>query len=402
MKLTAIRLARENLHNHKARSRLSTVGVVLSVFLVSLIFIISDSLKGNIQRQLANLNEQTIVISGASDSSLLTLTTAMPQATLSNNDVSRLKHDLQNQASAQVNSNLLMHGNISFDGGSINGITTVATSVHQPSLLGGTIADGDWFNDDNNGTKKWVVLGQDLANQLLGTNKAQSQVVDIKGEKFTVVGVLNKVNQPLSILGYNIDRSAFMSLRNGQAIADNDSISQIIISGTNDTAEVRRLASQSLAKNHSDSSDYTVDTGNNIAGKLTQLVNYLTVGACVLVGIVLLISSISIANIMLVNVVERRREIGIRKAVGATTRNIMSQFLAESLIMALRGGVIGLLLAYLVAAIALLFFNLSVTFSWLALGVGFVVPIAIGVVAGVYPAYRAARQDIISALNQLT
>lgn len=402
MKLTAIRLARENLHNHKARSRLSTVGVVLSVFLVSLIFIVSDSLKVNIHQQLANLNEQTIVISGASDSNLLNLTTAMPQATLSNNDVNRLKYTLKQQANIDVNSNLLLQGTISFDNSNLSGITTVATSANQPATLNVSVANGDWFDDGDSDDKKWVVLGNDLANQLLGTDKAQNQVVDIKGQKFTVVGVLQRVRQPLSIMGYNIDRSAFMSLSNGQAIAANDNISQITITGASDIGEAKRLAIQSLAQNHSDSSDYTVDTGNNIASKLTELVNYLTIAACILVGVILLVSSISIANIMLVNVVERRREIGIRKAVGATTRNIMNQFLAEALIMSLRGGVVGLLLAYAVAAIALLFFNLSVTFSWLALGIGFGVPITIGIIAGVYPAYRAARQDIISALNQLT
>ena len=105
---------------------------------------------------------------------------------------------------------------------------------------------------------------------------------------------------------------------------------------------------------------------------------------------------------MLVNITERRREIGIRKAVGATTRNIMGQFIAESLIMSLRGGIIGILLAYGVAAIILLFMSINLTFSWLALAVGFIVPIIVGILAGAYPAYRASRQNIIEALNQLT
>lgn len=105
---------------------------------------------------------------------------------------------------------------------------------------------------------------------------------------------------------------------------------------------------------------------------------------------------------MLVNIVERKHEIGIRKAVGATTRNIMGQFIAESMIMSLRGGVVGIILAYIVAAIILLFFSINLTFSWLALGIGFVIPIVIGIIAGIYPAYKASKQDIISALNQLT
>ena len=80
---------------------------------------------------------------------------------------------------------------------------------------------------------------------------------------------------------------------------------------------------------------------------------------------------------MLVNIVERKHEIGIRKAVGATTRNIMGQFIAESMIMSLRGGVVGIILAYIVAAIILLFFSINLTFSWLALGMASLFPLSL-------------------------
>ncbi|MDO4271361.1 MAG: ABC transporter permease [Candidatus Saccharibacteria bacterium] len=395
MKLTAIRLARKNLRSHRGRSRLSTVGIVISVFLVSLVFIISDSLKANIQHQLTQLDNSSIIINGASDNTLLNLQLSAPRDTLTNDDVK----DIDKIKNITVNSSLILQGNLEFDKDSTVNSSIIATSFNNPSDLNLELVDGNWFDGKN---KKWVVLGEDLANQLIGTNQPQNQVIDIKGEKFTVVGVIKQVKQPLSILGYNVDKSAFISLENGQKLSRTKTISQISVTNVHDEDDAKRKIATILSDNHADSSEFSTDTSSNIARQLTTVINYLTIGASIMAGVILIVSSISVANIMLVNVVERRREIGIRKAVGATTRNIMGQFVAESLIMSLRGGVIGLILAYGVAGVGLLFASINLTFSWWALGIGFIAPIIVGMVAGVYPAYRAAKQDIIAALNQLT
>ncbi len=397
MKL-AIRLARQSLRSHKLRSRLSTLGVVTSVFLVSLVFIISDSVKTNLRQQANQLASKAIVINGRQTSSVFNAKMALPSATLSNNDV---KYVEEITDSSDVTSNLFINGSLGFDGRQLNNATVIATSALEPTELKIEMLDGDWFDKDEQ-SKKWIILGEDLANRLIGTTEVRSQVVDFKGEKFTVVGIIKKVGQPLSIMGYNIDNSAVMSLANGQDITDSHELSQIVATNVNDLNEAKRGIAQALGNDHVDSSDYTINTSAELADQLSDLVNFITIVACSLSATILVVSCISIANIMLVNIVERKHEIGIRKAVGATTRNIMGQFIAESMIMSLRGGVVGIILAYIVAAIILLFFSINLTFSWLALGIGFVIPIVIGIIAGIYPAYKASKQDIISALNQLT
>ena len=397
MKL-AIRLARQSLRSHKLRSRLSTLGVVTSVFLVSLVFIISDSVKANLRQQANQLASKAIVINGRQTSSVFNAKMTLPSATLSNNDV---KYVEEITDSSDVTSNLFINGSLGFDGRQLNNATVIATSALEPTELKVEMLDGDWFDKDEQ-SKKWIILGEDLANRLIGTTEVGSQVVDFKGEKFTVVGIIKKVGQPLSIMGYNIDNSAVMSLANGQDITDSHELSQIVATNVNDLNEAKRGIAQALGNDHVDSSDYTINTSAELADQLSDLVNFITIVACSLSATILIVSCISIANIMLVNIVERKHEIGIRKAVGATTRNIMGQFIAESMIMSLRGGVVGIILAYIVAAIILLFFSINLTFSWLALGIGFVIPIVIGIIAGIYPAYKASKQDIISALNQLT
>lgn len=397
MKL-AIRLARQSLRSHKLRSRLSTLGVVTSVFLVSLVFIISDSVKANLRQQANQLASKAIVINGRQTSSVFNAKMTLPSATLSNNDVKYVKEITDN---SDVTSSLFINGSLGFDGRQLNNATVIATSALEPTGLKVEMLDGDWFDKDEQ-SKKWIILGEDLANRLIGTTEVRSQVVDFKGEKFTVVGIIKKVGQPLSIMGYNIDNSAVMSLANGQDITDSHELSQIVATNVNDLNEAKRGIAQALGNDHVDSSDYTINTSAELADQLSDLVNFITIVACSLSATILVVSCISIANIMLVNIVERKHEIGIRKAVGATTRNIMGQFIAESMIMSLRGGVVGIILAYIVAAIILLFFSINLTFSWLALGIGFVIPIVIGIIAGIYPAYKASKQDIISALNQLT
>lgn len=397
MKL-AIRLARQSLRSHKLRSRLSTIGIVISVFIISLIFIISDSLKTSLADQASVLNSDSIIVNGANSNRLLNLVTTLPDHTLLADDADAIQNRL---SGSHVVSNLILNGSASFDDTQLSNVTTVATSTVSPDDLHLTMLDGGWFSD-NERDKKWVILGENLANQLIGTGHPQSQIVDIKGEKFTVVGVVQRINQPLSVLGYDVDNTAFISLENGQSLADSDNLSQLIVTNVDNVDDAKLTITKALAGNHPDDDDYAIDTASSIAERLTELVNYITIAACGVSGLILLISCISIANIMLVNITERRREIGIRKAVGATTRNIMGQFIAESLIMSLRGGIIGILLAYGVAAIILLFMSVNLTFSWLALAVGFVVPVIVGIIAGVYPAYRASRQNIIEALNQLT
>ena len=398
----AIRLARQSLASHKLRSRLSTIGIVISVFLVSTILIISDSLKTSLEKQMEQLGNNTIIVNGRTSQGLINLgSTADDTLTASDNVAINNISSSHGDNNQIIISNLLLPGSLSFNKKTITDASIVATSIVDPSNLELELLDGNWFSSDEI-NKPWVILGENLANKLIGTNHSQSEVIDIKGYKYTVIGVLEKISQPLSVLGYDINNSAFISLDNGQKINGNNNLSQIIIQNTTDINETKRQISQSLSRNHTDSSDYLIETNSDISNRLAKLIEYLTIGAIVIAGLILVISIVSIANIMLVNIIEKRHEIGIRKAVGATTRNIMGQFIAESLIMSLRGGLIGLALAYLISAILLLFLSINLSFSWLALGLGFTVPVIAGIVAGLYPAYRASRQNIIAALNQLT
>ncbi len=393
----ALHLAKDSLRHHRLRVRLSMIGIIISVFIISLVIIISDSVKLSFYHQLERIDKRSIIISGARDSGLINLPFSTPRDTLRNTDIKQISKILPK--SSAIHSTLITSGGIQFGKTKVTS-QIIATSVTNPANLELHMLNGSWFEDEKD--KNLVILGEGLANQLLGTNQARSQVITIKGQRFTVIGIIRRTNQALSTRGYNTDYSAYISLDNGQRLIRSDNVSQIIVTKISKIDQTKTKLSQILTHQHADSSDYLITSGEDISAKMNDLVRLLVVSSLGITSLILLISSISLANIMLVGVIERQREIGIRKAVGANTRDIVSQFLAEALIISLRGGLVGLLLAYIVASIYLLTHSMIISFSPLVIILGLVVPTVTGLIAGVYPAYKASKQDIISALNQLT
>lgn len=393
----ALHLAKDSLRHHRLRVRLSMIGIIISVFIISLVIIISDSIKLSFYHQLEQIDKRSIIISGARDNGLINLPFSTPRDTLRNTDIKQISKIIPK--SSAIHSTLITSGGIQFGKTKVTS-RIIATSVTNPANLELHMLNGSWFEDEKD--KNLVILGEGLANQLLGTNQARSQVITIKGQRFTVIGIIRRTNQALSIRGYNTDYSAYISLDNGQRLIRSDNVSQIIVTKISKIDQTKTRLSQILTHQHADSSDYLITSGEDISAKMNDLVRILIMSSLGVTSLILLISSISLANIMLVGVIERQREIGIRKAVGADTKDIVSQFLAEALIISLRGGLVGLLLAYIVASIYLLTHSMMISFSPLAIILGLVVPTVTGLIAGVYPAYKASKQDIISALNQLT
>lgn len=395
-------LANRSLRAHRARTTLTILGVVIGVFIVSLVLIISAGLHRSIAEQTGKLNSDLVIVRSAGDS-----TTGMEAfsplrvanaTTLTALDLEKI-------------TKIAGHGNVApmmFLGGSASGvqngfdnITTVATNENLPNVLDLKLQSGAWFSDKES-ERPWVVLGSKLASGLLNTNQAMGQHVTIKGEIFTVIGVLEGANQPISLAGVDVDKAAFISMNNGiKFTGGSKQLGQIIVkTKVGKTDAMTRSITSALKITHSDDSEFVVRRSSEIAGSMAGWLTTITTVALIFASISLLVGGIGIMNIMLVSVAERTREIGIRKAVGATKRQILEQFLLEALIMTFAGGVIGLLLAYGVGYLINLQFSLPMIFSWWIFAIGLGVPIAVGLLFGLWPAIRAARQDPIVALRQ--
>ncbi|MCL2174181.1 ABC transporter permease [Candidatus Saccharibacteria bacterium] len=396
-------LALGSLHAHRTRTLLTTLGVVIGVFIIALILVLSGGLHASIAQQTANLDDDILLIRSAGDS-----TTGMEAfsplrvanaTVLTERDATAVSEitDVKDVAPMMFLGGTIKNGERAYDN-----ITTVATNYSFPSVLGLEMASGSWFAE-NEANRQYAILGEKLASALIETNRAMGQTINIKGQDFTVVGIIKTTNQPISLAGVDVDKTAFISLANGLKFTSGTiAIGQIVVRTTDRDvlSDVKKDVVAVLQHNHLDDSEFAVRAAGEVASATAGWLATITLAALIFASISLLVGGIGIMNIMLVSVAERVREIGIRKAVGATKRQILEQFLLEAVLMTLGGGVIGLGLAYAAGYLIALQFSLPLVFDWWIFAIALGVPLSVGLIFGLWPAARAANQDPIVALKQ--
>ena len=197
--------------------------------------------------------------------------------------------------------------------------------------------------------------------------------------------------------------SSYMNVDDALALSGTKNVSQItaLAKNSDKVSATSKDVSAELKARHDGTEDFSVSTQEQLLSSFTQITNILTYGLAGIAGISLLVGGIGVMNIMLVSVSERTREIGVRKALGASNSNILSQFLIEAVLLSVFGGLVGIGIG--VGASALLpalSSNLATTVTWTAIGLASGVSVLIGVIFGVLPAYRSARLEPVEALRR--
>ena len=169
---------------------------------------------------------------------------------------------------------------------------------------------------------------------------------------------------------------------------------------TNQTASTAAAIDKLLITNHDGERDFSVIEGKDAASSANAFYNIIVLITAAVAVVSLVVGGIGIMNIMLVNVTERTREIGIRKALGASDRHVLGQFLIESLTMTVVGGIIGLVAAYIIAFFVATVFSFQPALTWEIVAIAMGLAISVGVIFGLYPAIKASRKDPIEALRQ--
>jgi len=259
-----------------------------------------------------------------------------------------------------------------------------------------------------------VVLGDNVANELFGETDPLGQEVRIKGKRFTVIGVLAPKGG--AVMGFSMDDMALVPITtfqtklfaqqtpSGQDAVKNIAVQLASAEVIDETTEEIEAV---LRKRHhigpDDKDDFAVISSEQMVGMLTQVTGVFTIFLGAIAGISLLVGGIGIMNIMLVSVTERTREIGVRKALGAKRRDILSQFLLEAAVISLVSSGIGIIggfiVSNLVSRINLGGTTLPAVVSLDIVILAISVAIFIGIVSGIYPALRAARLNPIDALH---
>ena len=399
---THIRIALESLRANRVRTSLTTLGIIIGVASISLVLALGEGAKQAISGQIDQLDGNIIVIKpgqkGFRDSSAYNPYNTAITSTLTEHDYATA---LKAPDAVAVAPLMLISGTVKNASTEAKGAPIIATSDKLASILRLNIISGDFLSSSV--VRDTVVLGQQLSIELYGTDQSIGQQITIKGRPHTIIGVVKNTRQPINISGVNLDNSVYTSLDNGksfnQGIAQ---IQQIIISATTPAQipALRQTLDQALLANHEGERDFAVLAGSNISTSADEFFNSILIVTAIVASIAIVVGGIGIMNILLVSVTERTREIGIRKAVGATDTQIMWQFMIEALAMSLSGGIIGLAIAYGLAYLigSALFF--SPALNWQIIVGSLSIALFVGIVFGVYPAVKAARKDPIEALRQ--
>jgi putative ABC transport system permease protein len=285
-------------------------------------------------------------------------------------------------------------------------MTDITFLGHTPTMVdidSRTLLEGRYFTDSENQRSAYVCLiGDDLAQQLFGGANAVGQILRLDNQEFTVVGAMERIG---SVLGQDQDNFAivpmntYLRMRGTRTSITIQAKVFASASFTNAQDEARLILRARRHIQPHGSEDFFIGTKDSYIS-LWQSISSAFFAVFIMVSsISAVVGGIVIMNVMLVSVTERTKEIGIRRAMGATQQDIMHQFLSESVIQCLVGGAIGILFGFLCALALRTFtsFPASVQ-TWVAI-LGLVLSSVIGLFFGIYPATRAAKLDPVVALR---
>jgi putative ABC transport system permease protein len=404
--------ARATLKHGKTRSLLTMLGIVIGISSVIILMSIGASAQAYILAQVQGLGSNLIIIIPGGTTNGKFSSPAASQGiivtSLVQNDVTALERDpsiaavteeARGQATAAFGDNSEV---VTFDGVPSNFFT----------IRNFEVATGYPFTDDDvQSYNHVVVIGSDLATTLFGANSDPvGQYILLKNISFRVVGVL--AEKGTGAFGIDQDDLAMVPITVAQQqMLGINYFSDIEVEANNNytIAFAQQRVSTILQQDHNitnaDQDDFTIETQQDVLSLLSTITSALTLFLAAIASISLIVGGIGIMNIMLVSVIERTREIGLRKAVGATDRDILQQFLIEAVTVTFIGGIIGIAVGALVVTAAWLLLAKVLAVAWAfefpisAVIIAVLVSSVTGIVFGIYPASQAARKSPIEALR---
>jgi putative ABC transport system permease protein len=386
---------------NKARSSLTMLGIVIGIASVIAMVAIGNGAQASISSSINSLGSNLLTIrSGASSSSGVRSSIGSAK-TLTLADANAIASGVTNVTgvAAEVTGNYQLVAKGTNDNATVDGTTASYASIHNL-----TVADGVFISDSQVTSRaKVAVLGPTVATTLFNTEEPVGQTVRINGTLYTVIGV--SATKGGSGFG-STDEEVFIPITTAQQyLSGNQYVSSIGVQGaSSDTlTQIETDVTTLLLKRHritdSTKADFSIVNQADIDSTASSITSTFTYLLAAVAGISLVVGGIGIMNMMLTSVTERTREIGLRKAIGASERDISNQFLMESITLTVVGGLIGIALGWFIAFIATATGLMTAVVSLSSVALAFGVSAAIGIIFGWYPARRAAKMNPIDALR---
>ena len=388
----SFKMAVKAIAGNKMRSFLTILGVVIGVVAIVVLVSIGQGANSSVVESIEGMGTNLI-------------TANINARRMNPIDLDSLNELAQNEAISYVApiasvSGTVKAGTTTYDDGVVQG-----TTPGYESIRNWTVAEGRFLQQPDIDNRSFVaVIGAEAATEMYGTTHAVGETFSLNGYTITVVGVLEAVGSSAS--GSN-DNQILIPFTLAQRLSNQTSISSFYVSAASSAqVEQAQAAVESYLEKafenyntRSFGTQYSVFNQTEMLSTLSETTNTLTLMLGGIAAISLLVGGIGIMNIMLVSVSERTREIGIRKAIGAARGNILTQFLIESLVVSLMGGLLGLAISVVavkaLAPVLQMTLTIPVNVAWMAIGFS----VFIGVVFGMYPANKASKLRPIQALH---
>ncbi|MBL7662551.1 ABC transporter permease [bacterium] len=395
----SIRLAVESLRHHKLRTFLTILGMTIGVFAVVALVSLGQGAKNYVMSEFENLGTNIILIQpGKSDKKSNfgpPIGSAATKMTLA--DVKALQK--KTYTLEAVTGVVLGTASIRYQE-SVSNAQVLGTNDQFPKIIKIRIDSGSYYSsEEDDYGRRVVVLGAKLYQQLFGRESALGKSVKLNSSEFRVIGTLLDAGDTL---GLNIDEFAFIPTQSALRLFNEDKLFGIRAkANAKVTIDLAVEEITNILKERRDGEeDFTVITQLTMMDSMNNLLDMLSYVLGGIAAISMLVGGIGIMNIMLVSVTERTQEIGIRRAVGARKRDIMSQFISEAVMLSVLSGLIGILLASSLAFVFRIFypsFNMQAPY-WIYLP-AFLLSVIVGVVFGAWPARKASNIQILDALR---
>ena len=402
--LNHIQNANQSLRSRRIRSALTMIGVTIGVASITAILSLSGGASRIISDQIDSLGGNIAIIRpGATTDFISKITQSQTQnsyatSTLTEADITYIKNTPHVQFVAPI---MVLSGAIKADSTAPSDSLIVVTTPNLAEISNLKVTDGQFLDD--NISQDTVVVGTQLSINVFGTDSPIGRILTIRSKPFTVVGILNRTNNPINYNSIDFDNAAIINFAAGKELNQNvTQIQQINIKADSiaNLDQVIADINKTLLVSHGGEKDFSILTDDQISQPTSQLFFTIAGITTVVAAISLFVGGLGIMNIMLVTVAERTREIGIRKALGASNADISWQFLIESLAISIGGGITGYILGYIVAFSVSNFLTFDPIINWQIAVVALLISLIMGTVFGLYPAIHAARKDPVESLHQ--